>query len=53
MAVELEQQSSSSTDPSDELPPLIYTTEAKLLRKIDLRLLPCVSGLVLLCYLDR
>lgn len=42
-----------SNAPPDDVSSMVHITESKLLWKIDCRLMPCVSALVLLCFLDR
>lgn len=45
--------SQENYDPDHDLPPLVHTTERRLMAKIDWHVLPCLCVLYLLAFLDR
>lgn len=45
--------SQENYNPDYDLPPLVHTTERKLMAKIDWHVLPCLCILYLLAFLDR
>jgi hypothetical protein len=45
--------SQENYNPDHDLPPLVHTTERKLMAKIDWHVLPCLCILYLLAFLDR